>query len=798
MVHGGGRLPVEARGSPEKLGGNQFRPWSPTRLGPYKALTDQKGLEIGGILMRSPTSFMRDCKKMCWGQGNTDMTQQEKGGKLSVLRVFWGPRNFAGAKSDLLVPGKSMFDLFGIMLLRTPVHFGHFLKTHKRNLNAGTELGALGAKDDSYLGGGLDDGKGQKRKSDMGRIGDEQAGSEGDKFATASSDLADSFSKRLVLDRDTMLSDASRNMLESNVGVRIVKKKPRKKVNGKERKGKLFYSLWGWPRKQKENQVWELREKNKKGRMEIDPNQARAKKQKKEENGDSLEGGGKFKMTHFAIKIDSDEILLSSGLEQEARFFSLKRARLARNSLQEEVWEKLKNLFASNPGPTILLGDFNQIEFADQKLGVRKYLPGARAFSVWRISSGLIELPTRGPAFTWCNNRETSDLIFEQLDRAYSNEEWRCLFPEAYIFPQPVGTGVLTGKRNWASHGTNLRKINGDKGGTHKGWFGVIEVKKRKQCQEKAKDQLINRDFENQPEKPKYVSDIIDGQSWNANKVWNWFKRESAQRILSTYLPTEEKEDEIIWCQEENGDYSALENTDVSKMENVLLEVGSQCLPTKEKLSKRKITQNSSCAICGKVESASHLFLYCEVSKRIWSGSSLGLNIPESPRLEISTWFKNFFNYLTEEGSNPNPGWALLIANLWAIWTHRNNVIFRKAAVNPYGVMEVAKVEMERWYYGFGSKGPEDRMQVKDPCPTIVEADQITPRVGHTMPRLPTTPHVLSEPIICVKCGAKKFMCESLQFCCGDGEVRVATNTYPIDLLRLFTSEDEDSVDFWT
>ncbi|KAL2944426.1 hypothetical protein RDABS01_032773 [Bienertia sinuspersici] len=222
-----------------------------------------------------------------------------------------------------------------------------------------------------------------------------------------------------------------------------------------------------------------------------------------------------------------------------------------------------------------------------------------------------------------------------------------------------------------------------------------------------GKEQIAfrNRDFENQPGKPKYVSDIIDGQSWNANKVWNWFKRDSAQRILSTYLPKEEIEDEIIWCQEENGDYSVksgywyLQNqrkrgrnhtetkfwkrlwkTPMSQRWRMFCwKLAHNALPTKENLSKRKITQNSSCVICGNVESASHLFLYCEVSKRIWSSSSLG--------------------------------WALLIANLWAIWTHRNNVIFREAAVNPYGVMEVAKVEMERWYNGFGSKGSEDRMQ---------------------------------------------------------------------------------------
>ncbi|KAL2926435.1 Cardiolipin synthase [Bienertia sinuspersici] len=223
-----------------------------------------------------------------------------------------------------------------------------------------------------------------------------------------------------------------------------------------------------------------------------------------------------------------------------------------------EVWEALKNLFASNPGPTVLPCDFNQIEFADQKLGGRKYLPGTRAFSDWRVSSGLIDLPTHGPAFTWCNNRETSDLIFEQLDRAYSNEEWRCLFPEAYIVKHEIiasdhgaillettpkntkrkrpykleawclekgevkeiikqewaikskgssmframrkKAAVSAACRNWCLNRKKELGITWDKFKEElietreeptEGWFGANEVKKRKQCQEKAKDQLM-------------------------------------------------------------------------------------------------------------------------------------------------------------------------------------------------------------------------------------------------------------------------------------------------------------------
>ncbi|KAL2900063.1 50S ribosomal protein L3 [Bienertia sinuspersici] len=55
-----------------------------------------------------------------------------------------------------------------------------------------------------------------------------------------------------------------------------------------------------------------------------------------------------------------------------------------------------------------------------------------------RIDNGLTELPVHGPAFTWCNNREGGELIYEQLDRAYCNECWRDLFPEACIINHEI------------------------------------------------------------------------------------------------------------------------------------------------------------------------------------------------------------------------------------------------------------------------------------------------------------------------------------------------------------------------
>ncbi|XP_021717143.1 uncharacterized protein LOC110684972 [Chenopodium quinoa] len=62
--------------------------------------------------------------------------------------------------------------------------------------------------------------------------------------------------------------------------------------------------------------------------------------------------------------------------------------------------------------------------------------------------------------------------------------------------------------------------------------------------------------------------------------------------------------------------------------------------------------------------------------------------------------------------------------------------------------------------------------------------------------KLPIEPFRLSLPDFCGKCGAKKFMFESLHFCCGNGDITIAATDYPHELVYLFTSRDESVVHF--
>lgn len=54
----------------------------------------------------------------------------------------------------------------------------------------------------------------------------------------------------------------------------------------------------------------------------------------------------------------------------------------------------------------------------------------------------------------------------------------------------------------------------------------------------------------------------------------------------------------------------------------------------------------------------------------------------------------------------------------------------------------------------------------------------------------------MPDPQYCSKCNAKKFAYESLHFCCGNGDVRIAANEYPPELIRLFTSQEEIAMHF--
>jgi hypothetical protein len=61
---------------------------------------------------------------------------------------------------------------------------------------------------------------------------------------------------------------------------------------------------------------------------------------------------------------------------------------------------------------------------------------------------------------------------------------------------------------------------------------------------------------------------------------------------------------------------------------------------------------------------------------------------------------------------------------------------------------------------------------------------------------LPDDVHVLKPIDDCKKCGAKRFQYEMKGFCCRDGQVKLAKEETPLELIRLWTSSDDNAKHF--
>ena len=88
-----------------------------------------------------------------------------------------------------------------------------------------------------------------------------------------------------------------------------------------------------------------------------------------------------------------------------------------------------------------MIGDFNQVFSQEEKRGGRPVASSSRDKPGEIINNkGLIDIHFSGNPFTWSNRREALANIKERLDRVFSNDKWRILFPRAAVRHIPTST----------------------------------------------------------------------------------------------------------------------------------------------------------------------------------------------------------------------------------------------------------------------------------------------------------------------------------------------------------------------
>ncbi|PKI39344.1 hypothetical protein CRG98_040210 [Punica granatum] len=108
-------------------------------------------------------------------------------------------------------------------------------------------------------------------------------------------------------------------------------------------------------------------------------------------------------------------------------------------SSRRDLWQLLRDLSSRIQGPWMVIGDFNEILEATEKMGGAPFDPNPTiSFQEALDHAGLMDLGSTGALFTWRGPLfQGYDRVFKRLDRAVCNTEWHILFPEVTIHVLP-------------------------------------------------------------------------------------------------------------------------------------------------------------------------------------------------------------------------------------------------------------------------------------------------------------------------------------------------------------------------
>jgi hypothetical protein len=123
-------------------------------------------------------------------------------------------------------------------------------------------------------------------------------------------------------------------------------------------------------------------------------------------------------------------------------------------------------------------------------------------------------------------------------------------------------------------------------------------------------------------------------------------------------------------------------------------------LPTKDNLVQRQVIQNSDTACitgCGGLETATHLFLHCNIFSSLWYNVYRWLHISSVTPSNIRQHFIQF----TSMAGLPRSTYTFLkiiwFASVWVLWKERNNRVFQNKVSTPYALVEQVKLNSFLW-----------------------------------------------------------------------------------------------------
>jgi hypothetical protein len=232
------------------------------------------------------------------------------------------------------------------------------------------------------------------------------------------------------------------------------------------------------------------------------------------------------------------------------------------------------------------------------------------------------------------------------------------------------------------------------------------------------------------PPNPMLVSALInpDHPSWNVNLLQEHFDAESVIAICRIHLPIQPSPDKLCWIADPKGVFSvkSVYKLNIShtwpcnpdpcwkalwksklheRLKTLIWRIGCNALPTNLNIFSRLSKGSPLCPLCGaEVESISHLFFKCEVTKIFWFGISWGIRADLLPVASEMDVVKLVVNPPVSPSTSLNPRTISIQSSvqfaliLEAIWNYRNRYVHSNNLESPLVSIKTLELKIiEHW-----------------------------------------------------------------------------------------------------
>ncbi|XP_058726977.1 uncharacterized protein LOC131598383 [Vicia villosa] len=112
---------------------------------------------------------------------------------------------------------------------------------------------------------------------------------------------------------------------------------------------------------------------------------------------------------------------------------------------RRRLWTDIEHLSRTQQGPWCLIGDFNNVLQAQDKIGGNLVIENEyKDLQNMMDNTGLCEMPSKGDFYTWFN-KQSSSPIYSRIDRLIANTEWLQMFSDIHqnILPPSISDHAM-------------------------------------------------------------------------------------------------------------------------------------------------------------------------------------------------------------------------------------------------------------------------------------------------------------------------------------------------------------------